>query len=119
MANLTEQDIAEHLYLTAVIAAAGHGRAFRPIAEGQIRGQLAEAASEILNPSRLGAVSLRYAQKTIEQRLVEADTAVYKLVLGMISHAQTIPSYPANVLGERTLTAALSLSSFCPCWPFC
>jgi hypothetical protein len=119
MNNLTKQEMAEHLYLTAVTTAAGHGRAFRKIAEGELRQQIDQAASEILSPSRFGATSAQYANETVEKRLVEADAATHKLVLGMISHAQTVPSYPANVLGERTLSAALSSSSFCPCWPFC
>jgi len=119
MANLTKQEVVEHLYLTAVAAAASHGRAFRPIADGGLRGQIDQAADEILSPSRFGGISTTYAQKTVDDRLVEADGAVHKLVQGMVFHAQIIPGYPANVLGERTLTAALSSSSFCPCWPFC
>jgi len=119
MANLTKQEVEEHLYLTAVAAAAGLGRAFRRIAEGGLRAWIDQAADEILNPSRFGAVSTQYAQMTFDKRLTEADTAVRKLVLQMVSHAQTLSDYPANVLGERTLDNARNSSSFCPCWPVC
>lgn len=119
MGNPTKQEVTDHLYLTAVVTAAQQGRAFRPIADGGVRQQLDQAADEILNPVRFGPLSAQYAQKAYEDRLAEADAAVQKLVMGMASHAQTLPDYPLNVLGERTLAAALNLSSFCPCWPFC
>jgi hypothetical protein len=119
MAELSKQEIGEHLYLNAVAAAAGQGRAFRAIADGGIRQLLDQAADEILNPSRLGSESVLYSQKTFDERLSEADAAVQSLVQAMVLQAQSVPGYPTNVLGERTLTAALSMSSFCPCWPFC
>lgn len=117
MAGPSERDIEDRLYLLAVGTALGYGRAFHEHANQDVRRIIADAAAEVLQPSRLGSASQERAQLPLDQRIAEAERAVVLLVQLMAQEAETIPNYFAYSLGEQTLAGAFN--RFCPCWPFC
>lgn len=116
---LNHQVLAGNLYSQAQSVAAGHGRQFKPSVAAQLQSLMQTAASEALSPSRFGAISREKDALPIEARTAEATVAVQRLVDAMVGHAVTVPGYPADALGERTLNHALNASGLCPCWPIC
>lgn len=116
---LERGELAVRLYEVAVAAAATRGRRFRPIADSELRRLTLEAAAEVVKPTQFGARSLAQSRRAFPERLDIAQEAVFQLVDAMTVHAQSLKTYPLDLLGLRTLAFALKTPGFCPCWPFC
>jgi hypothetical protein len=114
-----QQELAADLFAVAQNAASAHGRKFKLGAYGNLQVIAQSAAAEVLSPARFGVRSHQMVNLDLESRKVEASKAFRALVQTMATHAQTIPGYESDKLGEQTLALALSSAGLCPCWPIC